>query len=113
MTSPIIVEQQLKAARAAITFPEYHPPVRDVVAGADGTIWLLRELQMDGIDRWEVYDAGGNLLQHVHIQAPPTSVPWYSGFKMLRATRSEVWGMTKDALDVQTVRRYRLRNPCG
>jgi hypothetical protein len=112
MTSPIIVEQKREAARKAITFPEYFPPVRDVFAGADGTIWLLRELQMDGVDRWEVYDANGQLLGRVDLEEP-TDVPWRSGFKMLRATRTELWGMTRGALDVQTVRRFRLRNPCG
>ena len=41
------LERQRRAYRSVFWVPEYHPPVRKVVAGTDGTIWLLRELRED------------------------------------------------------------------
>jgi len=36
------VRRRQEAVQRNATFPAFHPPVRQVVAGADGTIWLLR-----------------------------------------------------------------------
>ena len=47
--------------------PEYHPPVRQVVAGTDETIWLLREMREDRVDVWEIYDSDGTLEGTVEV----------------------------------------------
>ena len=61
------LERQRRAYRDAFWVPEYHPPVRQVVAGTDGTIWLLREMREDRVDVWEVYDADGALEGRVEV----------------------------------------------
>ncbi len=53
-------ERRRRIARDAITFPEYHPPVRRILAGRDGSIWLLREAWPRDASFWEVYDEEGN-----------------------------------------------------
>jgi hypothetical protein len=112
--SPIAVEQKRREAEAAITFPELHPPVRNVVAGYDGSIWLLRELQADGADRWELYDGLGRLQGFVEIREGRSSehISWAPRLRILRASRDEIWGTTVDDLGVTYLHRYLVRGPC-
>jgi hypothetical protein len=105
--------RQRAAAGEGITFPEFHPPVRKVFAGADGTIWLLREIRPDRADLWEIYDRRGRLEGSVIVtEGRSGDAPWWPHVRVLRATRSEVWGMTLDDLDVPAVRRYRIVPVC-
>jgi hypothetical protein len=107
-------ERRRSEAREAITFPEHHPPVRRIVAGQDGTIWLLRELALpDLVDRWEAYSANGDLLGTVLIDDGRSSrVPWEPRLNVLRATRDEIWATTLDELDVPYIHRYRVVSSC-
>ncbi len=54
-------ERRRRIAREAITFPETHPPVRRILAGRDGSVWLLREAWPRAASLWEVHDQAGNL----------------------------------------------------
>jgi hypothetical protein len=98
----------------AITFPRFHPPVRQIVTGRDGSIWLLRELRLDPqVDRWELYTSEGKLEGAVEIrEGRSTSIPWYPRFNLLRATRDELWGTTIDELEVPYIHRFRVDRRC-
>jgi hypothetical protein len=111
--SSAVREQRRAEAREAITFPEFLPPVRHILAGEDGTIWLLRELREDREDHWEVYTERGQLQGTVVISAGRSAAfPWSPRVRLLRATRDEVWGTTLDDLDVPTIHRYRIDKAC-
>jgi hypothetical protein len=89
--SPAVRDANRRAAEDALTYPEAFPPVRWIVAGADGTIWLLREYRTDGADLWEVYDDEGRLQGSVLITEGVTSAPWEHRQDILHATRDEIW----------------------
>jgi YD repeat-containing protein len=112
--SPAVRERRRAEARDAITFPEFLPPVRSIVSGEDGTIWLLRELREDGEDHWEVYDDQGRLQGTVVITGGKSAaLPWSPHVRVMRATKAELWGMTIDDLDVPTIHRQRVVRTCG
>ena len=101
------------AARSAFWVPEYHPPVREVVAGADGTIWLLREMRGDRVDVWEIYGSDGTLEGTVEIGDGRSSlVPWDPRLAIALASRQEVWGATYDDLGVPYLHRYLVDRTC-
>jgi hypothetical protein len=107
-------ERARRDARNEILFPDYYPPVRRVVAGHDGSIWLLREIDVpDLTDRWEVYDSRGRLEGVVNVARGRSSrVPWHPRLNVLRASRLEVWGTTVDDLDVTYIHRFAVVKGC-
>ena len=108
------LERRRRAARRVFWVPEYHPPVRQVVAGTDGTIWLLRELREDRVDIWEVYDSDGTLEGTVEIGHGRSSlIPWHPRLAVALASRDEVWGATFDDYDVPYIHRYRVDRTCA
>lgn len=108
-------ERDRRAAREAITFPEHHPPVREIVPGHDGSIWLLRELDVpDLVDRWEIYGPDGTLEGTVLVDDGRSSVvPWGPRMNVFRVTRDEIWGVTLGTFDEPYVHRYRVDRSCG
>ena len=112
-SSPIF-ERTRDAARRVFWVPEYLPPVRQVVAGTDGTIWLLRELREDRVDVWEVYDSGGTLEGTVEIgQGRSSLVPWDPRLAVALASRDEVWGATYDDYGIPYIHRYLVDRTCA
>jgi len=111
-------DQTRRAAAAAITFPQFHPPVRRVVAGHDGSIWILREFRLAAtgtwIDRWDIYDADGRLQGGVEIREGKSDpiTPFAPRLHVLRATMDELWGVTTDDLDVPYLHRYKVHRTC-
>lgn len=104
-------ERQRRIAREAITFPETHPPVRRILAGTDGSIWLLRQAWPHPEDVWEVYGEGGGLEGSVKIVESRLGDP-SSRLHVFQASRSEVWGQRRGEWDVPFVYRYDVRRPC-
>ncbi len=115
-SSPAFERTRL-AALGVFWVPEYHPPVRQVVAGTDGTIWLLREMRDDRVDIWEIYDSDGTLEGAVEIgHGRSSAVPWASWAPRLAvalASRDEVWGATYDDLGVPYIHRYQVDRTCA
>ena len=108
------LERRRRAARRVFWVPEYLPPVRQVVAGTDGTIWLLREMREDRVDVWEVYDSGGTLEGTVEIGHGRSSlVPWDPRLAVALASRDEVWGATYDDYGIPYIHRYRVDRTCA
>lgn len=107
-------ERDRRAAMDAITFPEFMPPVRRLVAGEDGTVWLLRELEPpELLDRWEVYGPEGVFEGSIVIEeGRGGSLPWDPRLRVLRASRDEVWGVTLGEFDEPYIHRYRVRSQC-
>lgn len=107
-------ERARRAGVDAITFPETLPPVRQTVAGSDGSIWILRELDLpDLADRWQVYSAEGELEGEILIESGRAGpLPWDRRLAVLRADRDAVWGVTLGSFDEPYIHRYRVERPC-
>lgn len=107
------LKRQRRVYRDAFWAPEYHPPVRQVVAGTDGTIWLLREMREDRVDVWEIYDSEGTLEGRVEVrQGRSTAKPWMPRLGIAIASREEVWGTTRGEYNVPYLHRYRVDRTC-
>lgn len=85
--------------RRALDVPEYYPPVQDVAAGADGSIWLRPTGQAD-VNRWVVLGPEGSRLYEVELPA---------GVRVQQATVNRAWATRTDDLDVPYVVGYALR----
>ena len=107
-------ERRRRAARRVFWMPKHHPPVRQVVAGTDGTIWLLREMREDRVDVWEIYDSDGTLEGKVEVGQGRASVrPWHPRLGIALASRDDVWGTTLGEYDVPYLHRYRVDRTCA
>lgn len=101
-------------AREIFWLPEYYPPVRRIMAGADETIWLLREFDvLEAVDRWEVYSFDGELIGRVTNRGRDRFVPWLPRLRVLRASRDALWTTTTDEFDVSYIHRFRIDRGCG
>ena len=101
-------ERRRRIARELITFPRTHPPVGRILAGSDGSIWLLRETWPRATNLWKIYDEQGNLEGSVQIEALEDGYRPY----IFHASRNEVWVQIRGALDVPYIVRYELRPSC-
>jgi len=82
----------------ALHVPPTVPAALAVLAGRDGTTWVLRG-RSGAAARWMVFDANGRLLAVAEL---PPALALYA------ADRSHVWGVMVDADEVPSVLRYRL-----
>ncbi|MDE2719179.1 hypothetical protein [Candidatus Palauibacter polyketidifaciens] len=105
-------ERKRRIGRELITFPEHYPPVRRIVAGGDGSMWLLREAWPDPADIWEIYGEDGELEGSVRIEGPADHDDWDPRLRILRASRTEVWATTLGEFGVPYVHRYRVDRNC-
>ena len=112
-TEPDTREAREKA-REGFWLPQYHPPVRRVMAGADETIWVLREmLEPAGPDRWEVYDYDGELIGRFTVSEGRSSFsPMFPHLRIRQATRNVVWGTTMDEFHVPYIHKFTVLNNC-
>ena len=107
-------ERRRAAARDAFHAPDFHPPVRRIHAGADGTIWLLRESVPAPVDRWEVRGPEGELEGTVEFyEGRSRGLPWAPRVRVLHTTRDVIWGVTIDELDVAYVHRFSIDRACS
>jgi hypothetical protein len=108
-----VAARHARAADRALTFPDHHPPVRQVVAGLDGSIWLLRVTRPAPADVWEIYDEIGTLVGSVRIDSGRSGpFPWGPRLQIFQATRDEVWGVSVDQFDVPYVHHYQIDKTC-
>ena len=105
-------ERKRRIGRELISFPANYPPVRRILAGDDGSMWLLREAWPDPADVWEIYGEDGELEGSVRIEGPPDHEDWDPRLRILRASRTEVWAATLGEFDVPYVHRYRVDRTC-
>lgn len=78
--------------------PAYHPPIRAVRIGVDGTIWLQRT---DGLrpGPWVAFDRSGTPLFRLSL---PEGASFHHG------SRGSVWGTQLDADDVPYLVRWAI-----
>ncbi len=85
---------ELDAMMEALSDRDHFPPVTDIVAGVDGSMWVRREETVDDAVAWDVFDRSGTLVAHL---STPKDVRLHS------ASLDEVWGVVTDSLDVPYV----------
>lgn len=86
--------------REATYRPDIEPPLRSMVVGRDGSVWLQRARAPEmGVAEWWVLDADGR--PEGRVYAP-------EGTRVLAVDRSYVWGVELDELDVSYIVRYRI-----
>lgn len=96
--SPGAAEQVI---RERLVLPDFHPPVKNVVAGRDGSLWLQRETPGFGdTGRWNVLDAEGRMTASLALPRR---------LRVQDADADHVWGTVTDEFDVPYIVRYRLR----
>lgn len=83
--------------RASIPAPRYYPPVTELIAGDDGTIWLRREAPAQGHEEWQVFSEQGEVLGRIRL---PEELQVHG------ADLERVWGVTRNELDVSFVEVY-------
>jgi hypothetical protein len=83
---------------AKIFKPTYLPPVREVVVGADNSIWIQRELGQHS-DRWDVLSDRGEQLGWVDLA---------HSFTVKTVSRDAVWGVEQDQDGQEIFVRYRI-----
>jgi len=88
---------QLKA-KAAPLVPQIYAPVTDAVLGEDETVWL-RVYSADASARYLMLDGRGGVIGEVALPR---------GTTVVRATRTQIWALAKDADDLQSIVRYRV-----
>ena len=66
------------AIRAALQPPAYHAPFTDVLAGADGTVWLREHAS----DRWDAHTRDGRLAGRVSLPR---------GARLVHADEGTIW----------------------
>ncbi len=76
------------------------PPVSEVVAGSDGSIWLRREDTDSEDSWWDTYTPDATLVARTSLPRSTT---------ILRASLEELWVVELDDLDVPFVVRYGVR----
>jgi hypothetical protein len=82
--------------------PPFLPPVTSVVAGRDGTTWIRREEGAGSTVLWQVLNERG---------AVEASVRLPSRAFVKQASRTYLWAVAHDDLDVPYVVRYRINAP--
>jgi hypothetical protein len=87
-----------RAIEAVLVRPREWPPVTGLIVGLDSTIWLRVGGPNEGMESWWVFTRTGPVEL---LRLPP-------GFRLLRASRSHVWGIRTDGDEVPLVERYRL-----
>jgi hypothetical protein len=96
--APDVARQMRTLVRAKI--PPVRSPVRSIVIGIDGRIWLQPRLEQEGLGiPWLVLDGQGR-------PEGRTRVP--SGSKLQAATSVALWVVDSDSLDVESLVEYRL-----
>jgi hypothetical protein len=83
----------------AMPVSPYHPPVQEVIAGSDGSLWLRREDLSRPTHSWFILDEQGRMIATVDL-------PRHARF--LAATRTYVIAEERDELDVSYITRYRI-----
>jgi hypothetical protein len=86
--------------RQALYVPDALAPVRDLVVGRNGLIWLQRDSVGNGTARWDVLSPAGE---------PRGTVQLPAKMRLLSADGTHVYGTVTDADDVPYIVRFRIR----
>lgn len=92
------------AYRQSVQIPEYRPPVRSLLAAADGRLWLEWSAAPGAPVTWWVLDRDGGPAAQFTVPRPLAA---------RAADGGSVWAVETDELDVPYVVRHDLREPSG
>ncbi|MEZ4379310.1 MAG: hypothetical protein R3B35_13620 [Gemmatimonadales bacterium] len=95
---PYGIQPEKRAAVRDLRVPEFYPPIRDLVVGNDGTLWLGR-WPVGRTRDWLVLDERGNLRGRVELPAT---------LRVHAASTTQVWGTQPDRDGVPSIVRYRV-----
>lgn len=90
-------DDAVKAVARALYLPEYQPPIRSIVIGKDGSLWLERELDRAQSQKWTVVRKDGRIYGDVALPRRA---------RVLTADTKHVYVLEADELDVPVVVRY-------
>lgn len=85
--------------RSQVIAPRYYPPVRRVIAGGDGSVWL-EEHQPTTAHQWLVLGPNGRPRGRVTVPA---------NVRIMSAVADTFWGVELDEDDVPTIVRHRVK----
>ena len=85
-------------------FPPTMPLYSGMLVDADENLWVSRYAYLPGPRTWDVFDASGQLLGEVRM-------PRY--FFPRQITNSEIIGSSRDAMEIERVKVYRIRKGAG
>ena len=85
--------------RSQVIAPRYYPPVRRVIAGGDGSVWL-EEHQPTTAHQWLVLGPNGRPQGRVTVPA---------NVRIMSAVADTFWGVELDEDDVPTIVRHRVK----
>ena len=91
------IRPQVERAYGAL---EFFPPVRSVLAGADGSTWLQLRTGVESYE-WEVLDESGRAV--ARVDAPQGGMAW--------ADAESLWFVESDELGIPYLVRYVIRRP--
>ncbi|MYA33579.1 MAG: hypothetical protein F4164_07760 [Gemmatimonadales bacterium] len=98
---PAGLQTRIAATLDVWAFPDSFPPLRSVIAGADGRVWVTGYRPRadatrgeDGVSIWSAYAGPGS---------PAVDVEFPGGFDLLWADETEAVGVVRDDLDVEHV----------
>lgn len=107
-------ERLRSLAERAIEIPSRYPAVRQIVAGDDGSVWVLLESKPQPQDVWGVYDRDGLRVGTVSLPEGQTGpFPWTPRMLLLQATVDSGWGVTYDQFGVPTLHALSVTSLCG
>ncbi len=88
--------------RDQVTWPVHHPSVTHGILGPDGSLWLKREMPVGDSIRWDILDSELEPVGHTFLPAR---------FEAKWVSRSSVWGVELDEVDIPFIIRFDLREP--
>lgn len=95
---PYGIQPEKRAAVRNLRVPEFFPPIRDLVVGLDGTLWLGR-WPVGRTRSWLVLDERGN--RRGRVELPAT-------LRVHAASTTQVWGTQRDRDGIPSIVRYRV-----
>lgn len=91
--------QAREAVKDHAIIPTYYPPVDRVVVSTARRVWLRVSGANESSAQWIVIDSDGEMRGYTRAQA---------SLEILEVSDTEVWGVTRDELDVPYIVRYRI-----
>ncbi|HUF50168.1 MAG TPA: hypothetical protein VMN60_05010 [Longimicrobiales bacterium] len=87
------------ALRRAAAVPEFHPPLRSLILGRDGALWIRIRADAPTDPRYVLLDPAGSLVGSLIVP---------DGVTIVQGTGTAVWTIEENADDIESVGRYRV-----
>ncbi|MXW66418.1 MAG: hypothetical protein F4Z72_05365 [Gemmatimonadales bacterium] len=109
--SPLTGSERTRIAESspfsAQDLPAHKPLIRDIKASPDGWLWVRLWSSNPHDDSWDIFDSCGRHLGQATAHVPLDATPW------LPSRGARLLAVTRNALDVETVVRFRAETDSG